>query len=87
MRIEPLGKDNSGNVYYYFSGMRLWRQSPTAPEIRDDSDDADSDSGLRRAPKRACNKPVNSKNNDTNSDSSSNGRSSAAPACVLEKND
>lgn len=27
LRIEPLGRDNSGNTFYYFSGVRLWKES------------------------------------------------------------
>ena len=26
MRVEPLGQDRAGNTYFYFSGLRLYRQ-------------------------------------------------------------
>ena len=32
LRIDPLGRDNKGNAYYYFSGVRLWKEAPTAAD-------------------------------------------------------
>lgn len=42
LRLDPLGKDQEGNTYWHFFGMRLYKEAPKKKKKKEAADDTPS---------------------------------------------